>query len=91
MKSKDELKEIDIKNRRCYYFGDIMRVIDIDFSDILLDKKSYENILFYFILFEKSGITCRINYNFPRIRIDSYNSLPCGTIFCGSIIICMKF
>ena len=45
MESKDELKEIDIKNRTCYYFDDIMRVIDIDFNDILLDKKSYENIL----------------------------------------------
>ena len=45
MESKDELKEIDIKNRTCYYFDNITRVIDIDFSDILLDEKSYENIL----------------------------------------------
>ena len=28
MESKDELKETDIKNRTCYYFDDIMRVID---------------------------------------------------------------
>ena len=41
MKSKDELKEIDIKNCTCYYFDDIMRVIDIDFSDSLLNEKSY--------------------------------------------------
>ena len=41
MKSKDELKEIDIKNCTCYYFDDIMRVIDIGFSDILLNEKSY--------------------------------------------------
>ena len=41
MKSKDELKEIDIKNCMCYYFDDIMRVIDIDFSDSLLNEKSY--------------------------------------------------
>ena len=50
MESKDEFKEIDVKNRRCYYFDDIMRVIDIDFSDNLLDEKSYktyENILIY--------------------------------------------
>ena len=116
----------------------IVRVII--FSDILLDKKSHENILIddisyktfinakplhiwfekidgfikiydgirYLILFaserynaiydrinhlineksgitydrinylinEKSGITYSINHNFPRIRIDSYNSLP---------------
>ena len=41
MKSKDELKEIDIKNCTCYYFDDIMRVTDIDFSDSLLNEKSY--------------------------------------------------
>ena len=52
-KSKDELKEIDIKNCTCYYFDDIIRfwVRDIDFSDILLDKKLYKekytNILIY--------------------------------------------
>ena len=34
MESKYELKEIDIKNRMCYYFDHIMRVSDIDFSDI---------------------------------------------------------
>ena len=39
MESKDELKEIDIKNCTCYYFDEIMRIIDIDFSDILLKEK----------------------------------------------------
>ena len=33
-------KKCDIKNRRCYYFDNIMGIIDIDFSDILLNKKS---------------------------------------------------
>ena len=42
MESKGELKEIDIKNRTCYSFDDIKRVTD--FSDILLDKKSYFNL-----------------------------------------------
>ena len=39
MESKDELKEIEIRNCMCYYFDDIMRVreTDIDFSDIALD------------------------------------------------------
>ena len=40
MESIDELKEIDIKILTCYYFDDIMRVIDIDFNNILLEKKS---------------------------------------------------
>ena len=38
MESKDELKEIDIKSCPYYYFDDIMRSRDIDFSDIVLDK-----------------------------------------------------
>ena len=46
MESKDELKEIDIKNCTCFNL-DIMRVIDIDFSNILLNEKSYENISLY--------------------------------------------
>ena len=47
MKSKDELKGIDVRNHTCYYFDDIMGVIDIGFSDISLNEKSYENILIY--------------------------------------------
>ena len=41
MESKDELKEINIKNRTCCYFDDITRVIDTDFSDILLTEESW--------------------------------------------------
>ena len=40
MESKDVLKEIGTKNRTCY-FDDIMRVIDINFGNVLLNKKSY--------------------------------------------------
>ena len=40
-------KKIDIKNCTCYYFVDIMRVRCINFSDILLDKKSDKNISIY--------------------------------------------
>ena len=40
MESKDELKEVDIKNR-AYYFDDIIKDIDINFSNVLLDKKLY--------------------------------------------------
>ena len=44
MGSKDELKEVDIKNRACYYFDDIVNGIDINFSSILLGKNLYKNI-----------------------------------------------
>ena len=51
MESKDELKEIDIKNRMCYYFD----AIDINSDNILFDEKSYrtyENILIYDISYK---------------------------------------
>ena len=35
---KDELREIDIKNPTCYYFDDVKRGRDIDFSDVLLEE-----------------------------------------------------
>ena len=50
MESKDESKEIDIKNRTCYYFDDIMRDLDIDFDNILLEEKLYKKIRKYFNL-----------------------------------------
>ena len=39
MVSYDELKEIDIKKHLSYYLNDIMRVLDTNFDNILLDKK----------------------------------------------------
>ena len=39
MGSKDELKEIDMKNCACYYFDGVIKDIDINFSDVLWDKK----------------------------------------------------
>ena len=73
MKSKDELKEIDIKNRRCYYFGDILRVIDIDFSDILLGKKSYEKVVLHvelIIIFQESELIRIILYLAGQLFAD---------------------
>ena len=51
MKSKNELKEIDIKNCVCCYFDDIINGTTINFSNILLDK-FYENISVYNILYK---------------------------------------
>ena len=42
MESKDELKETDIKNDKCYYLNDKVRIVDAYFSDNLLIEKSYE-------------------------------------------------
>ena len=43
----NELKKVSVKNRACYYFDDIIKIEDFDFDNILLDGKSYENILIY--------------------------------------------
>ena len=42
MESKDELKVIDIENHTCYYFDDVMRAVDINLDNILLDENSYK-------------------------------------------------
>ena len=51
MKNKNKLKEIDIKNSACFYFDGIIHGTKIDFSNILLNKKLYENISVYNILY----------------------------------------
>ena len=38
MESNDKLKEIDIKNRTCYYFDDIIKMEDFDLNNMLIDK-----------------------------------------------------
>ena len=46
MKSKSECKKISIKSRTCCYFDNIMKVDEeINVDKILLDKKSYKNVL----------------------------------------------
>ena len=52
MKSENELQEIEIKNHVCYYFDDIINGTKINFSNILLNKKLYENISVYNILYK---------------------------------------
>ena len=53
---KNELKKIDIKNCACYYFDDIINGTNINYSDILLDEKLYENISVYGILYKNSTV-----------------------------------
>ena len=46
-------KEIDIKNSTYYDFNDIIKVEDFDPDILLIDEKSYENILVYNIWYKK--------------------------------------
>ena len=81
VESKDKLKEIDIKNYKCYYFDDIMRVIDIDFIGILLNKKSYENILIYEISYKTFMGAKPLCFRFDKI--DKFIKIDDGIkIFC---------
>ena len=82
METEDKLKEIDIKNLKCYYFDDIIKDVDIYFSDILLDKKKlYENISFYDILYntwtgpKRSRIRFNKIHEFIRIRSSELKHL----------------
>ena len=52
MQSNNKLKEINIKKHTCYYFDDIVKFIDVDLDDILIDEKSYKNILVYNISYK---------------------------------------
>ena len=45
MNSSNELKEIDIKIRRCYHFDDIIKTEGLNLDNILIDEKPYKNIL----------------------------------------------
>ena len=40
MENNDKLKQINMKNRTCYYFYDIIKLDDFDLDNILIDKKS---------------------------------------------------
>ena len=39
MDSNDELKEIDVKNRTCYYFDDVIKIEDFNSDNVLIDGK----------------------------------------------------
>ena len=70
MESTNELKEIDVKNCTCYYSHDVIKTEDFDFDNsILLDEKSYENILVY-------SISCKtlIGANPLRIRFNKVDA-----------------
>ena len=38
MESNDELKEIDIKNRACYHFDDLIKIEGFDLDNILIGE-----------------------------------------------------
>ena len=65
----NSLKEINIKNRIFYYFDDIIQVENVNFGNILLHEKSYENILVYDILYKTLTGTKPLRISFDK-KID---------------------
>ena len=63
----DKLKEIDIKNRTCYYFDDIIKIEGFDLDNILIDEKSYENILVYNISYKSLNNSKPLCIRFDKI------------------------
>ena len=49
--NKDKLKEIDIRNHTCYCFEDIININDLN-VDILINRKSNENILIQNVVYK---------------------------------------
>ena len=79
MGSNDKLKEISIKYRMCHCFNDAIKIEDFDIDNILMDEKSYENILVYNVLSKRL-----IDANPLHIRsdeIDRFTRVYDGTIY----------
>ena len=51
----NELKKVCIKNLTSYYFDDIIKLEYFNLDNILIDEKSYENILI-FDIWDKNSI-----------------------------------
>ena len=73
----NELKNVLIKNRTCYYFDDIIKLKDFDIDNILIDKKSHENILIYDISYKTliGAKSLRIRFD----KIDRFIRIYDGT------------
>ena len=77
MRSNDELKENDIENQTRYYFDNIIKIQNFDFNNILVDQKSYENILIYNISYKTlvSEKPLRISFD----KVDGFIIVYDGT------------
>ena len=67
MESNDKLKELDTKNRTFYYFDGIIKIEDSNFGNMLIDEKSYENILVYKISFKTLIDAKKISIRFDKV------------------------
>ena len=45
----EKIKETNIKNRAYYFFDDMINITNIDPNLLKIDKKSYKNVVIYYI------------------------------------------
>ena len=64
----NKIKSIDIKNHTYHFFDDIIKIKNFDPNKIKVDKKSYINILIYYIRY----VTIKDS---KYIKINSVNPL----------------
>ena len=71
----NELKKVSVKNHTCFYFDDIIKLQGFDLHNILIDKKSHENILIYDISYQTSICLKHLQIKFDKINgiIKIYN------------------
>ena len=67
----------------CYYFDDIIKIEEFHLDNILKDKKSYENILIYNILYKSviDSKPLRIRFNIIDGFIRVYYGTRCLVLF----------
>ena len=63
----NEYKEVRIKNLTCCYFNDIIKLEDFDLGNMLIDRKSHENILIYDILYKTLIESKPLSIRFDKI------------------------
>ena len=60
----NEFTKIDIKNRACYYYDDIIMLEDFDLDNILIEKNSY-NISYNTLIYPK--LLCTVFFKENKI------------------------
>ena len=83
MESNNKLKEIATKNRTCYYFDGIININDLDLDTVLLDEKSFENILIYDVAYKVSYDAKSLRIIFDKVDtcIRKYDRTNCLLLF----------
>ena len=66
MESNNKLKETVIENGTFFCFHDIMKIEDFDFNNTLINEKSYENVLIYYILYITLTVTTPLHIRFDK-------------------------